>query len=140
MCIEDHDDFDKFILSFDGLSIKHGNAFDKIHCFDGFIQYQRSQLMEGVLSAGRIAIATTDLNGNTNFSNSKEIEVIYKKLRRWLKKRCINSLVCFNEQFDNTTLQPVKTLWVAPSALDRCKNGKVKLKQFHSGFVVFKLA
>ena len=137
---EDHSLFDEFISKIDGVEIKTGQFFDDIYLLDGKIQYERSKLDNGVLSAGRIAIATTDLDGNYNFSSFAEIEKLYKKLRNWLKKRSINNLVCFNESLDSTVVVPTKNFWVAKGALNNLKASEIKFKQFHSASVVFKLA
>ena len=73
MSQEDHISFDEYIFSIEGTSIEHGNHFDEIQLLDGSIQYERSQLVNDALTAGRIAIATTDLEGNYNFTSHKEI-------------------------------------------------------------------
>ncbi len=137
---EDHTAFDEHILSIEGVSIKLGEHFDEVCLDDGFIQYERSQFINGVLTAGRIAIASTDLEGCSNISSHEEIESLYKKLRRWLKKKSHNKLVCYNEKLKEPTTQPIKNFWLAPSAEVELKESGVKLKQFESGNVAFKLA
>jgi hypothetical protein len=137
---EDHAAFDDHLRSFDGVSIKQGKHFDEILLDDGFIQYERSLLEDGVLTSGRIAIASTDLDGSYNFSSYQEVESLYKKLRNWLKKRSVNSLVCYNEKSESPTTQVVKNFWLGAGAEAALKESAIKLKQFKSGNVVFKLA
>ena len=98
MSQDDHAAFDGHLLTIDGVSIKQGKSFDEILFGDGFIQYERSILEEGVLTSGQIAIASTDREGVYNFSSHKAVEELYKNLRNWLKKRSINTLVCYNEK------------------------------------------
>lgn len=140
MSQEDHKFFDEYILSIEEPTIEHGNHFDEIQLLDGSIQYERSQLDNDVLTAGRIAIATTDLEGNYNFTSHKEIESLYKKLRSWLKKRSVNNLVCFNEKAEESATQKVNNFWVSTGAETIVKEKGIKLKQFESGNVAFKLA
>ncbi len=137
---EDHDAFDKFLCSISGISIKHGKIYDEIQLFDGFIQYERSEQIKDVLIAGRVAIATTDLDGKCNFTSHQEIERLYKKLRSWIKKRSVNTLVCFNETLEDNIVQPVNKFWLCNGAASLVKSQNIKLKQFESGNVVFKLA
>ncbi|WP_444904246.1 hypothetical protein ACJJIU_03845 [Microbulbifer sp. CnH-101-E] len=137
---DDHAVFDEYLRSIDGVSIKQGKHFDEILLDDGFIQYERSLLEDRVLTSGRIAIASTDLDGAYNFSSHQAVESLYKKLRNWLKKRSVNSLVCFNEKSENPTTQAVKSFWLGPGAEATLNDPAIKLKQFKSGNVVFKLA
>lgn len=137
---DDHAVFDDHLRSIDGVSIKQGKHFDEILLDDGFIQYERSLLEDGVLTSGRIAIASTDLDGAYNFSSHQIVESLYKKLRNWLKKRSVNSLVCFNEKSENPTTQAAKNFWLGPGAEVTLNDPAIKLKQFKSGNVVFKLA
>ena len=140
MSKDDHAAFDDHIRSIDGVSIKSGKHFDEILFGDGFIQYERSFLENDVLTSGRIAIASTDLDGAYNFSSHQAVESLYKKLRSWLKKRSINSLVCYNEKSEEPTFQAVKNFWLVTGAETALKESTIKLKQFKSGNVVFKLA
>ena len=140
MSDNDHSLFDDYVLSFPSVSIKKGKSYDEILLLDGFIQYDRSNLSNGILTSGRIAIASTDLDGQLNFEEHDEIEKLYKKLRNWLKKRCINKLVCFNENIGESTLQPVKNFWLCEGAAEIVKSQNIKLKQFVSTYAVFKLA
>ncbi len=140
MSQEDHAGFDEHLRSLDGVSVERGKNFDEILYSDGSIQYERSQLLDGVLTAGRIAIATTDLDGNFNFTAHDEIETIYKKLRNWLKKRSMNNLVCFNENSQDRVTQATKNFWLANGAELSHKEQGIRLKQFYTGNVAFKLA
>jgi len=137
---DDHTVFDEYLLSIDGVSIKSGKHFDEICLGDGFIQYERSNLESGVLTSGCIAIASTDLEGVYNYSSHQEIESLYKKLINWLKKRSSNSLVCYNEKADNPTTQAINNFWLVTGAEAALNESAIKLKQFKSGNVVFKLA
>ncbi len=137
---EDHAAFDEHLHSIDGVSIRQGEHFDEILLDDGFIQYERSQLEDAILTSGRIAIASTDLDGAYNFSSHQAVEALYKKLRNWLKKRSINSLVCYNEKLKNPSPQSVKNFWLGAGAKAALHNSAIKLKQFKSGNAVFKLA
>lgn len=137
---DDHTVFDEYLRSIHGVSIKQGKHFDEILLDDGFIQYERSFLEDRVLTSGRIAIASTDLDGAYNFSSHQAVESLYKKLRNWLKKRSVNSLVCFNEKSENPATQSVKSFWLGPGAEAILNDPAIKLKQFKSGNVVFKLA
>ncbi|MBG56968.1 MAG: hypothetical protein CMK46_01620 [Porticoccus sp.] len=140
MSQDDHAAFDSHLLSIDGVTIKQGKHFDEIRLGDGFIQYERSILNEGILTSGRIAIASTDLERSYNFSSYQAVEALYKKLRSWLKKRSINTLVCYNEKSENYTVQAVKNFWLVTGAETLLNESGIKLKQFESGNVVFKLA
>lgn len=137
---DDHIAFDEHLLSIEDVSIKSGEHFDEIHLSDGFIQYERSILTNGVLTSGRIAIASTDLDGCFNFTSHEVVETLYKKLRNWLKKRSINSLVCYNEKSSQPVVQATKNFWLLSCAEAELKESSIKLKQFESGNVVFKLA
>lgn len=140
MSQDDHAAFDDHLRSIDGVSIKKGKHFDEILFEDGFIQYERSLLEDGILTSGRIAIASTDLDGSYNFSLHEAVESLYKQLRSWLKKRSINSLVCYNEKSERPAVQAVKNFWLATGAEATLNESSIKLKQFKSGSVVFKLA
>lgn len=140
MSQDDHEAFDGHLRTIDGVSIKQGKSFDEIIFGDGFIQYERSILEEGVLTSGRIAVASTDPEGFYNFSSHEAVEELYKRLRNWLKKRSINTLVCYNEKSENHTVEAVKSFWLAAGAEALLNESAVKLKQFKSGNVVFKLA
>ena len=140
MSPEDHEAFDDHLRSIDGVIIKPGKNFDKILFTDGFIQYQRSALEDGILTSGRIAIASTELDGTYNFSSHQEVENLYKKLRSWLKKRSINTLVCYNEKSEEHTVQVVKNFWLATGAEAALKASTIKLKQFQSSNTAFRLA
>lgn len=61
-------------------------------------------------------------------------------LRSWLKKRCVNNLVCFNENAKENTTQKVNNFWLSTGAETIVKEKGIKLKQFESGNVAFKLA
>jgi hypothetical protein len=137
---DDHSTFDKHLMSIDGVSIKLGDHFDEIRLNDGFIQYVRSNLENGILTSGRIAIASTDLDGCFNFSSHEAVETLYKKLRNWLKKHSVNTLVCYNEKSKEPATQAVKNFWLSSGAENELKESAIKLKQFKSGNVVFKLA
>ncbi|MFD2178573.1 hypothetical protein [Veronia pacifica] len=136
---DDHAVFDDHLRSIDGISIKQGKHFDEILMGDGFIQYERSRLEDGVLTSGRIAIASTDLDGAYNFSSRQAVESVYKKLRDWLKKRSVNALVCYNEKSENPATQSIKNFWLGAGAAATLNNSAIKLKQFKSGNIVFKL-
>lgn len=137
---DDHVAFDNHLLSIDGVSIKHRKHFDEILFDDGFIQYQRSILEDGILTSGRIAIASTDLEGSYNFSSHQAVEALYKKIRSWLKKRSVNTLVCYNEKSEKPAAQTVKNFWLLTGAEAMLNESAIKLKQFKSGNVVFNLA
>lgn len=140
MSQDDHAAFDNHLLSIDGVSLKQGEHFDEILFDDGFIQYQRSILEDGILTAGRIAIASIDLEGSYNFSSHQAVDALYKKLRNWLKKRSINTLVCYNEKSENPVAQTVKNFWLLTGAEAMLSESAIKLKQLKSGNVVFNLA
>ncbi len=136
----DHIAFDEHLLSIENVSIKSGEQFDEIHLDDGSIQYERSILTNGVLTSGRIAIASTDLDDCLNFTSHGAVESLYKKLRSWLKKRSINTLVYYNEKSSQPAAQATKNFWLLSCAEAELKESSIKLKQFESGNVVFKLA
>ncbi|WP_374917116.1 hypothetical protein [Shewanella seohaensis] len=137
---DDHAAFDNHLLSIDGVSLKQGKLFDEILFDDGFIQYQRSILEDGILTSGRIAIASTALDGSYNFSSHQAVEALYKKLRSWIKTRSINTMVCYNDNLEKQTVQAVNNLWLATGAEAMVNESAIKLKQFRSGNVVFKPA
>ncbi|GAA6186876.1 MULTISPECIES: hypothetical protein [Alteromonadaceae] len=137
---DDHAIFDDHLRSIDGVSIKQGKGFDEILLDDGFIQYKRSLLEDGILTSGRIAIASTDLDGAYNFSSHQAVESLYKKLRKWLKNRSVNSLVCYNETSEKPAKQAVKTFWLGTGAEKALTDSAIKLKQFKMGKAVFELA
>lgn len=101
----DHTAFDDYLLSIDGVSIKFGEHFDEICLGEGFIQYERCHFQNGVLTSGRIAIASTDLDGCFNFSSHEVVEALYRKLGSWLMNCCINTLVCYIEKSVQSTTQ-----------------------------------
>lgn len=136
----DHSEFDDLIMSFPDVTIKKGKSYDEIILLDGFVQYERSNLSDGILTSGRIAVATTDLGGQFNFTSHKEIEHLYKELRKWLKKKSTNKLACFNENIGESTLQPTKKFWLCKGAEEMTKSHNIKLKQYVSTHAVFKLA
>ena len=92
MSDDDHSRFDEFLTKFANIKIVSGNSFDEIHLLDGSIQYVRSAQIGTVITSGRIAIATTDLDGNRNYDSYPEVEKLYRSLRNWLKKRSTNKL------------------------------------------------
>lgn len=140
MSLEDHVAFDEHIRSLPDICLEHRELYDEIIVSDGFIQYQRSKLINGVLTAGRIAIATTDLSGEYSFASYQEVETVYQKLRNWLKKRSINTLVCFKENMGENSTQPINNFWLCEGAEALVKGQGVRLKEFDSAYVAFKLA
>ena len=140
MSAEDHSALDKLLNGIGGVELKSGENYDEILYLDGFIQYARSELIDGVLTGGRIAIASTDLDGTYNCESYIEVEKLYKKLRNWLKKRSTNKLLCFNEKIGRGTIMPVKNFWLCKGAEELVRANEVRLKQFNSTYAVFELA
>ena len=137
MSDDDHSRFDEFLTKFANIKIVSGNSFDEIHLLDGSIQYVRSAQIGTVITSGRIAIATTDLDGNRNYDSYPEVEKLYRSLRNWLKKRSTNKLVCFNEKIGRNSMKPVKNIWLCEGAAQKIERENLQLKQILTAAVVF---
>ena len=107
----------------------------------GSVQFLRSHLSETAISAGRIAIATTGLDGECLFpETSEELERAYRELRRWLQKRYSNDLVCFNEcaPLEQRVVAPCRNVWLGPHTLHWLETMPgANLRQFIDGPVIF---
>jgi hypothetical protein len=109
----------------------------------GDIQFLRSQRLGSVLIAGRIALATTDLDGHSVYPDSAPaLERIYKQMRRWLQTRYCNRLVCYSEFFPvgQRKVQPARMFWLGPHAQRWLETEPLAvLRQFRDGRVIFDL-
>ena len=139
MSEEDHSALDTLLESIEGVELKRGRKYVEILYMGGFIQYVRSELIDGVLTSGRISIATTDLDGEYNYESFQEIEKLYKKLRNWLKIRSTNKLLCFSEKTGRSSIMPVKNFWLCEGAEKLITTDGIRLKQFISTYAVFEL-
>jgi hypothetical protein len=110
-------------------------------CSLGSIQFLRSQRFDCTLTAGRIALATTGLDGESLVPESaSELERIYRQLRRWLQKRYTNDLVAYSESLPPEKRKVVRypSFWLAPHARSWLLNhSDAVLRQFRNGTVVF---
>ncbi len=116
----------------------------RIAAFDsplGSIQFLRSYLHGSILTAGRIALATTGLSGECLFpGTAPELERIYRQLRRWLQKHYTNDLVAYSEAFPIGQRKVVRypSFWLGPhSRTWLLTHPGAVLRQFHTGAVVF---
>lgn len=89
----------------------------------GSIQFWRSQLQEGVLTEGRIALATTrfGLEERLPLTLVTESEELFGRLKRQIKKNYINGLVrWWNPLLPAGPTNPTKldrAVWLGPGAL-----------------------
>lgn len=77
------------------------------------IQFCPSVSKNSVLNSGRIAIATTGTE--QVYESSLKGERIFKRLRRWMRERYSNSLVCRNMNIPGSDMA-VRDFWVGPFA------------------------
>jgi hypothetical protein len=130
MSAEDMSEFDDFLLSHDGVEIESRKGFDVVHYESAEFQYMRSGIYEDLLTVGRIALATTDLDKQPNFENSHQIEKLYKRCRTWLRKRYSNCLEAVNYNVTPPAKCAVKYVWLGPNAEKWLDSGRGKLRLF----------
>ena len=108
----------------------------------GSIQYEPGERFDSLVTAGRIALATTGLDREPLFQpeSAAVLERAYRGLRRWLQARYINDLVCYSEFFPvgQRKVSPARSFWLGPHARAWLLHhpGAV-LRQFRTGAVVF---
>lgn len=139
----DEQEFVEYVTRTHGVSVTGEGHIADFECAHGRIQFLRSQRFDLVLTAGRIALATTDRDGHSLCPDSAPaLERIYKQMRRWLQTRYNNRLVCYSEFFPVglRKVQPARMFWLGPQAqrwLDT--EPHALLRQFRDGRVVFVL-
>ena len=139
MLPEDEAEFEDQVKRIEGAVLQRGKVFDEIVVDDVPIQYLHSEQKDSTLSAGRIAIATTDKAGEATYPNFAAAESAYKKLRAWLRKNYNNNLVGYSEYFplESRVVMVTKNFWLGPHAAKWHEFQNGTLRQFHSGAVVF---
>lgn len=141
MAPEDEAEFLAHATTAHPLTVSGEGHIAALTCSLGSIQFLRSQRFDSTLTAGRIALATTGLDGESLVPESaSELERLYRQLRRWLQKRYTNDLVAFNESFPPEHRKTVRypSVWLAPHARSwLVSHSDAELRQFHTGFVVF---
>ena len=130
MSAEDMSEFDDFLLSHDGVAIEVGECFDMVHYDSAKFQYMRSGIYADLLTVGRIALATTDIDKKDTNSNSEKIEKLYKSCRNWLRKRYSNCLDAVNYDVTPPAKATVKYIWLGPHAEKWFDSGQGKLRIF----------
>jgi hypothetical protein len=141
MASEDEAEFLAHATTAHPLAISGEGHIAALTCSLGSIQFLRSQRFGSMLTAGRIAIATTGLDGESLVPESdSELERIYRQLRRWLQKRYTNDLVAYSEAFPAGQRKVVRypSFWLAPHARNWVlSHSDAVLRQFRTGAVVF---
>ena len=114
-----------------------------LECSLGSIQLLRSVRFGDTLTAGRIALATTGLDGENPVQESaSELERIYRQLCRWMKKHYTNDLVAYSESLppDQRKIIRYPNFWLGPHARSwLLSHTGAALRQFLTGAVVFTL-
>jgi len=89
------------------------------------IQFLRSDLFQRkILTEGRIAVATEPCSKQ----EARRLEERYRRLRKWLKARYRNSVMCWHPD------KPDVSAWVGPHAIDWVKSGVGReFRQFREG-------
>lgn len=101
------------------------------------IQFLRSEQYGNELSAGRISIMTTGFY--VHYRSSKSAESIYKKMRKWIKTRYSNDLVCRNINIKGSEMK-VRYFWVGPYVKQAIEPNKpLVLTIFKNSPVVFEI-
>jgi hypothetical protein len=118
----------------------HPHSGFQLDCHESQIQWLRGTLDGAILTAGRIAVATTNLENAVNDTSTQvAVEALYKALRIWIKKRYRNGLVATS---DNAPIgptnpsKPISSMWVGPAAcswLERAREHT--FRQFPGGGV-----
>ncbi len=95
-------------------------------------------LFRNKLVSGRIAIATTDLDGNIIRPRTADaVHRNYNALRRFIKKHYANNLVCFHQDDPEDAID-AREFWLGPEAAKWLGSGKRRvLKQFADDLGVF---
>lgn len=141
MAPEDEAEFLAHATTAHPLTVSGESHIAALTCSLGSIQFLRSQRFGSTLTAGRIALATTGLDGeNLVPESASELERIYRQLRRWLQKRYTNDLLAYNESLSPEQRKVVQypSFWLAPHARSWLLNhSDAVLRQFRTGAVVF---
>lgn len=142
MSSQDESQFVAHATSTDSITVTGNGAIAALTSPFGSIQFCRSELFGSTLTAGRIALATTGLDGEPLLpvDNASSLERIYKQLRRWLQTRYTNDLVAYNESFPPEQRKVVRypSIWLGPDARNWISShADAKLRQFRTGHVVF---
>jgi hypothetical protein len=141
MASEDEVEFLAHASTAHPLAISGDGHISALTCSLGSIQFIRSQRFGGTLTAGRVALATTGLDGESLFpASASELERIYRQLRRWLQKRYTNDLVAYSESLPPEQRKVVRypSFWLAPYARScLLSHSDAVLRQFRIGAVLF---
>jgi hypothetical protein len=126
------------------LRARHIPACNDWYCQSEFatIQFLRSQILDSVITQGRIAIGTSD----TSEFDGKGVERRFKSLARYLKKHYANSVLCWGnprlptgsggDDRSANPSNPDARVWVGPNALRWLKQDQSRcVKQSPSFFV-----
>jgi hypothetical protein len=102
-----------------------------IQTASGDIQYQLSTLIGATLSAGRISCRTEVV----------DLASKYRRLRSVITKRFDNDVFGESEALPLESRKIVRypSMYVGPAAAASYRSGKIVLRQFHQGSVIFNL-
>ncbi len=141
MAESDDQEFVDYATSTHDVRVTGERHVTDFECAHGKIQFLRSQRFDMVLTAGRIALATTDRDGHSLYPDSAPaLERIYKQMRRWLQARYSNRLVCYSEFFPvgQRKVQGARMFWLGPHAASwLTAEPHAVLRQFRDGRVIF---
>ncbi len=141
MSAEDEAEFIAHATTAHPLNLSSEGTISALFCSHGSIQFLRSQRYGSTLTAGRIALATTGLDGECLFPDTApSLERIYRQLRRWLQKHYTNDLVAYSEALPLERRKVVRypSFWLAPHARSwLLSHADAVLRQFLTGTVVF---
>ena len=136
MAPEDEASFLEFAREKHGLSVQ-GEWLVGDACPECGIQFQPSRIFDNDLTAGRISLATTDLDGNDRFQNeTAALEKAYRSLRRHLQKTYSNKLAAYTD--GQASKYVYRNLWLGPFARSWLDNTpEAYLRQFRGHRSVF---
>lgn len=99
----------------------------RLDCDDSVLQFLRSRTTNGVLTPGRVAIATEFKYGKPRAPERADaLTKWYKSLRSWIKKRYSNRLI-YTSDHKPEVGDRVRHIWIGPRAIEAWRMG-LKLK------------
>lgn len=114
MSPEDEASFLEFAREKHGLSVD-GQWLVSNECPECGIQFLPSRRFDNDLTAGRISLATTDLDGKDRFRNeTATLEKVYRSLRRHIQKHYSNKLAAYTD--GQVSKYVYRNLWLGPFA------------------------
>ena len=145
MASQDEREFVVHATSVHQLHVTGDTHIVSLRCSFGDIQFERSQQFDSILTAGRVALATTGLDRESLVPSdtAPHLERVYRQLRRWLQTRYNNDLVCYSEFFPvgQRKVDRVRSFWLGPHAQQWLETSAgAVLRQFRTGRVIFDFA